>query len=363
MGHIAAAQGAPCPTLVLDGRDLPADREALDAALGVARASLRAAGMGHVLKIALISPSSHPMFDLSYRFVQCIPDPAGERFDHLGSCGHSIVASTLIADQLAWVPRLAPGHRIRVDVVNNNDRVVCEVEEVRRTGGDLTVHFLHEPGIPLPELLITGAPVETLRVGSREHRVSLVSMGNPYVFVRADSLGVHSRAELFADDPGLFEAMVALRHHAAARWGWPATSAFPKIAVVGHLTPGHISVRAVSVPWWHPTLALTGATCLAAAAVVPGTVVHEVAREAGTAAGTAAGQTAAGQLDIETPGGTVAAIPVLRGTADAPHLSWVSVAGKRAHYVGALTVELPERCFPVHSRRKEPKPWRPVVTV
>ncbi|QTR06025.1 hypothetical protein J7S33_06940 [Saccharothrix algeriensis] len=35
---------------------------------------------------------------------------------------------------------------------------------------------------------------------------------------------------------------------------------------------GAVAARAVSVPSWHPTLALTGAVCVAAAAAIPGTV-------------------------------------------------------------------------------------------
>src|SRR5690242_13370945 len=105
IGHIAYAAGSPCPTLVLDARYLPRDDEPMLAALAEARRVLAAAGGGHVLKIALIEPSSHPLFDLDYRFVQALPDGL-DRFDLLGSCGHSILSSITAAAHVGMVPRL-----------------------------------------------------------------------------------------------------------------------------------------------------------------------------------------------------------------------------------------------------------------
>jgi 2-methylaconitate cis-trans-isomerase PrpF len=332
IAYIAAAEGAPCPTLVIDAREVPAGGPTLDAALAASRRQLVAAGYADVLKIALIAPATHPMFDFSYRFVQCVPRGDMEYFDHIGSCGHSIVASTLVANELGWIPQLAPGHRVRVQVENNGDTVVCEVDELHRTGGNVTVHFLHEPAVDPRSFLVTGHPVDTLAVGDTLARISLVSMGNPYVFVRARDLGVRSQDELFADDQTLFEKLVALRRAAGARWGWPPTSAFPKIAAVDHFQPGRIAVRAVSVPTWHPTLALTGATCLAVASAIPGTVTHDIVEEAGCAAEA---------IHIDTPAGVVTGCPNLVGPPGSRQLAWVSVSGKRARHIARLSLTLP----------------------
>jgi 2-methylaconitate cis-trans-isomerase PrpF len=220
---------------------------------------------------------------------------------------------------------------VRVRVDNNGDTVVCEVDEMHRSGGNLTVHFLQEPDVALDRLLPTGAPVDSLTVGSTEYRVSLVDMGNPYVFVRARDLGVHSRDELFADDRQLFEDLVALRRAAAVRWGWPDTSAFPKVAAIEHFTHGQVTVRAVSVPKWHPTLALTGATCLAVATVIPHTIAHEVAVEAGCGAD---------QVRMETPASVITGRPVVVGLPGHQQLSWVSVSGKRARHVARIALDL-----------------------
>jgi hypothetical protein len=160
--------------------------------------------------------------------------------------------------------------------------------------------------------------------------VSLVSMGNPYVFVRARDLGVTSREALFADDPALFQTLVGIKRAAAARWGWPETSAFPKVAALDHFTDGTLTVRAVSVPKWHPTLALTGATCLTVASVIPHTIPHEVARESGCAGA---------RVAMETPNGVVVGSPALSAAEGGLRLAWVSVSGKRARYIERISLD------------------------
>jgi 2-methylaconitate cis-trans-isomerase PrpF len=342
IGHVTVAEGSPCPTLVLDKGMLPQNERELTKVLGTIRDQMRAEGLGHVLKIALISRSEHPLFDLDYHFVQCIPGERGDTFDYLGSCGHSIVASVMVANQMRWITPLTPGNRVRVNVVNNDDNVVCEVDEVDHTGGSLTVHFLQEPMVALKDLLVTGSPVDILEAPSGTYELSLVSMGNPYVFVRAHDLGVHDKDHLFADDQKLFDTLVGIRQAAGQRWGWPSGSAFPKIAAIDSFAPGRISVRAISVPTWHPTLALTGATCLGAASVIPGTVAHKVAGWTGCASG---------PVHIETPTGVTTARPVVHD-ADVPSLSWVSVSGKRGRYMNPVLIEL----FPKQSTR-ESQSW------
>jgi len=69
---------------------------------------------------------------------------------------------------------------------------------------------------------MTGDPVTRLDVGGAAVDVSLVSMGNPYVFVSAEQLGVRTREELFADDPALFATLSRVREAACALLGWGA---------------------------------------------------------------------------------------------------------------------------------------------
>lgn len=330
IGHLAYATGAPCPTLVLDARALPRDDDALFDALTATRRWLAAAGGAHVLKIALVEPSRHPLFDLDYRFVQALPG-GFDRFDPRGSCGHSILASIVSVARTGLVSGPGPGVRHRVYVVNNGDHLVCEVDEVNRDQVEFTVHFVHNPPVPVDSLLLAGEPCTELRVDGATVPVSLVEAGNPYVFVAGATVGVSTRDELHADDPALMARLLRIRAAAAARLGWPPDSVFPKIAVVAPDGPGRLAVRAITVPGWHPTIALTGASCLGAATGIEGTVPWLAAR--------AAGGPADGRIDISTPGGdiTVTAATVARDGVRA--LAWISVGRKVATFHGSFLIE------------------------
>ncbi|MFF9019134.1 PrpF domain-containing protein [Streptomyces eurythermus] len=329
IAYLAQATGAPTPTLVLDAGLVPPDEPDIRAVLTTVRSWLAANGHHDVLKFALVTPSAHPLFDLDYRFVQGLPDGPGH-FDFRGSCGHSILSSVLAADTLGWLPGLAPGSRVRVRVLNNGDHVVCEVDEARRDSGTFTVHFVQDSDRALEDLLLTGRARDLLLTPSGLHEASLVATGNPYVFVDAESLGLASRQELFEAGEETYERLQQIRTAAATTLGWPPESVFPKIAAVGSYEPGRLAVRAISVPSWHPTLALTGATCLAAAAAIPGTVPAGLLERAG-----------AGLDDIvvDTPRSTTRIAASLGTTADARSaLLWVSVGDKHAHLRGPAKI-------------------------
>ncbi|MER5217187.1 PrpF domain-containing protein [Streptomyces sp. NPDC002838] len=326
IGHIAHVEGAPTPTVVLDATRLPGEEAQLRPVLTVAREWLAGNGQAHVLKMALVSPSDHPLFDLDYRFVQALPD-ALDSFDFRGSCGHSILASVVCAEERGWLPRLAPGGRVRVRVLNNGDHVVCEVDEARRRSGSFTVHFLQDAGVRMRDLLLTGRPTDQLLTDSGVYEASLVSMGNPYVFVDARELGITGEQELFGAGDEVYERLLRIREAAADLLHWPRSGAFPKVAALGAYEPGRLTVRAVSVPKWHPSVALTGTICLAAAAGVPGALPARLARQAGLNDSV---------VEIATASGGTAAkafvTPASDGSGDGSDdvLQWVSVSRKLA---------------------------------
>ncbi|MEU9710869.1 PrpF domain-containing protein [Streptomyces sp. NPDC047967] len=325
---LVKATGAPCPTAVLDGRDLPESGPQLLSALAGLRADLTRQGSADVLKNAIVRPSRHPLFDLDYRFVQSLPQ-SHDSFDLRGSCGHSILAAVEAAARTGMIQPLVPGCRVRVNVLNNGDNVVCEAEETFGDGTRFTAHFLCSPPLELPELLMTGEPVTYVPFEDRTVPVSLVSMGNPYAFVDATQLGVDGPNALFGDDPALFDTMTRLRIAVCASQGWDTFGAFPKIAAVLPQDGGGLHVRAVSVPSWHPTVALTGAICLGAAAGITGTVPWSLA-------GSAARDPDA-LLQVRTPGGCVrVAAHSTSGPDGRRELAWVSVAEKQVEYRGLL---------------------------
>ena len=323
---LALAHGAPCPTAVLDGRELPESQSGQLRALTALRGELAARGSADVLKNAIVRPSRHPLFDLDYRFVQSLPE-RHDAFDVRGSCGHSILASVEAAARTGMIQPLVPGCRVRVNVLNNGDNVVCEVEETSTGGTRFTAHFLCSPPRPVAELLLAGQAVTRVSLGGRSVEVSLVSMGNPYILVNAADLGAGDTDALFADDPALFQRMLDLRRAVCAEYGWDAHGAFPKIAALLPEGPQRLAVRAISVPSWHPMVALTGAVCLGAAAEIAGSVPARLLAAAGDGEG---------PLTLRTTGGEIRVAAATEGAPADQHLTWVSVAQKQVDYTGLL---------------------------
>ncbi|WP_331721287.1 PrpF domain-containing protein [Streptomyces sp. NBC_00212] len=347
IAYLAQAVGSPTPTLVIDAGPLPTTEALLRPVLTTVRRWLADHDQAHVLKFALVRPSEHPMFDLDYLFVQGLPD-GPDQFDFAGSCGHSILSSVLAADTLGWLPRLAPGSRARVRVLNNGDHVVCEVDEARRGSGSFTVHFLQPAGTVLQRRLLTGEASDTLVTPAGTYEVSLVTTGNPYVFVDAISLGLTTREALFEAGDDTYRAMLMIREAAIELLGWPKESVFPKIAAVGSYQPGRIAVRAISVPSWHPTLALTGATCLATATAIEGTIPARLLD--------AAADDERHAFTIDTPGGTTHVAASLCSTAHAATLDWVSVSGKHAHLHGPAKIT----SLSDYAYQEEKPAWQPL---
>ena len=329
--HIAYASGSPSRTLVLPMEPQPEDGERI---LAIARECVRRLSrlggeLQDITKIAIVSPSTHPLFDLDYRFVQVLPGPE-PGFDLNGSCGHSVLASALIASRLGWIHPLAPDQRVRVNVLNTGDHLVCEVDESVRDRVSFTTHFLRHPSVALRSLLLDDQPTDRYLYEGGAIRASAVSTGNPYVFIDAHDLGVGRVEELFDDDPGLFRTLSAIRRSAAAVHGFPLDGAFPKIAALLPDGDGRVAVRALSVPSWHPTIALTGAVCLGAAVKIAGTIPHTLAGPA-----TAPGE----PLQIHTSGGTATVRAAVTGNAEDDRLAWVSVPRKDVEFIGSIDID------------------------
>lgn len=325
-GWITYAMGSPCPTLVLlRPTDWPNEHAELTAMLAHTHHTLRARGVASVLKIALVSPSTAPGVDLAYRFVQIVP---GERtrLEFGGSCGHSILSAVLAAARGGLLPRMRAGDRVRVRVLNNEDVVICEALEVGPGGGraSFTVRFRRTAPTRLGSTLVLGEPISAVRSAGTYVPYSLVSLGNPYVFVDARRLGVTTERELFTAGASLFDRLSAIRQAVARRLGWHSP-VFPKIAALLPAARGALAARAISVPSWHPSLALTGATCLAVASAVADTVPARLGVPPG------------GHLTIRTPAGH----SVMRVTTEADRLLEVSVVRKTACLITAF--DLPDR--------------------
>jgi 2-methylaconitate cis-trans-isomerase PrpF len=106
----------------------------------------------------------------------------------------------------------------------------------------------------------------------------MIDAGAPVAVVRAEQIGLTG-----ADDSAAVAARMPffaeLRRSAARAMGLPDDDqSVPKVGVVG---PGdedaEVNARMISMSAPHPAIGLTSAVALAAAATIPGSLVHELA--------------------------------------------------------------------------------------
>ena len=149
--------------------------------------------------------------------------------------------------------------------------------------------------------------------------VSCVDVAVPMVIARAEDFGRSAQEpiEALGADPELMERLrsvwvaAGLAMGLAGRDGRKLTAAdlarsetIPKVCLVGPPAgAGHIAARYFTPQAGHPSMAVSGGCCLAAAALIPGTVAHDVARGL-PAAGADFAEIAVG---IENPAGLLAA--------------------------------------------------------
>jgi hypothetical protein len=305
---ILAALGSPDP----DGRQIDG--------LGGGISSLSKAAI-----VGTAPPGSGA--DVAFRFAQV--EVAEPRVDFTGNCGNISAAIAPFAVESALVPAApdsaADSAAVVVLSLNTGQRFRTRVplsgggydpagdfaiSGVPGTGARLQIEYLDPDGSIGRGALPTGmAREDVLLPGLGPVHISIVDVGNPAVFVSAAALGIPEAATahpaaLDADQAtqGLLEQ---IRCEAAIRIGVAATAgeaarahrSVPKVALVGAPAPygttsgGEVAatevdlvVRLISMGRTHRTLAMTGAMACAAAAIIDGTVVSDVAGGPGSQA-------------------------------------------------------------------------------
>lgn len=314
-------------------------------------------GVSSLSKAMIVGRSRRPGIDLDYTFAQ-VPvmgtDGAGVAVDYSGNCGNlsSGVVPFALAAGLVERPdglqrfalyNLNTGSRVdvRLTVVDGRAAVAGDLAlpGVAGTGSPIELVYPDPGGSRTAGLLPTGSVIDVLRVAAgdgetpggaadaeREVRVSIVDAAIPLVLVPADELGL-TGAETPAELESRSEVMrllERLRRAGAVAAGLcddagKAPLAVPKVVVVappadaalldGSTQPAagvDVLARTLSMGRAHGAVPGTGAMCLAAAALVAGTVVHEAA-----ATTAALASPANGKLRIGTPSGAVTAAAVL----------------------------------------------------
>lgn len=264
-------------------------------------------------KVAIIKKSDRPDADVDYTFAQVSVDKP--LVSYKGNCGNissgvgpfAIEKGLIEAKDGVTPVRIYNTNTDKIiiaDVHTENGQVVYDgdfaIAGVPGTASPIKLKFVEPAGTLGHGLLPTGNAVDILEVpGYGKVEASIVDAANPLVFVKARDLGLTGRElpeELNANAEKL-DLLEAVRGLAAVKLGliedytrsaWE-TPGIPKMTFVeeaeAYETSDGASVekasvdllsRMMSMQKAHPSYAMTGAMCTAAAAVVPGSVVNQV---------------------------------------------------------------------------------------
>ena len=264
-------------------------------------------------KVAIIKKSSNPEADVDYTFAQVSVDKP--LVSYKGNCGNISSGVGPFAIEKGLVE--AKDGTTSVRIFNTNTQKIIEAD-VKTPGGEVAysgdfaiagvpgtaspvkLKFVRPSGTLGKGLLPTGNVVDTLDVpGFGSVDVSIVDAANPLVFVKAADIGLTGKElpdELNAK-PDMLDLFEKIRGLAAQRLGlindytksaWE-TPGIPKMTFVANpdnyttsdgkeIAKENIDLlsRMMSMQKPHPSYAMTGAMCTAAAAVTPGSIVNQV---------------------------------------------------------------------------------------
>jgi 2-methylaconitate cis-trans-isomerase PrpF len=258
-------------------------------------------------KAAIIARSRRPDADVDYT-VGYVGIDKGV-VDYQGNCGNISLAVGPFAVDEGLVAAVEPITRVRIfntntskileaEVPVRDGRAVVEgdyvVDGIPGSGARVVVNFVNSAGSKTGKLLPTGRVVDSLRLDDgRTIRCSIVDAAAPAIFVQAKEIGL-TGTELPEDtrtNPQILKTMEEIRAKAAVMMNLPLSPGVPKVALVSPPTPYKTSTgkiidpsdcdllaRTKALAVMHKAYAITGGICVSAAALIEGTVVHEVAR-------------------------------------------------------------------------------------
>jgi 2-methylaconitate cis-trans-isomerase PrpF len=268
-------------------------------------------------KVAIIGPPSREDADVDYTFGQVLIDRPEVLFQ--GNCGNISSAVGPFAIDESLVRSKEPITTVRIHNTNTRKILVSEVPVsdgkasvegdfsipgVPGTGAMITVDFANTAGSATGKLLPTGSVIDTLEIeGIGEIEVSVVDASNPVVFVLAEDIGAtgkEHRLEINSDKT-LMDKLEKIRAAGAEAAGivknrnlaLKESPVVPQIAFVRSpidytdyasgkvLKAEKVSFlsRIIFTQMAVETYTGTGSICTSAAAMIPGTLVNQVASQ------------------------------------------------------------------------------------
>lgn len=303
----------------LNRADLPEDREKL------ARVLVAMVGSGHPLnidgigggnavttKVAMLSSSDDDWADIDYFFAQVSVDD--RRVDFKPTCGNILSGVGPAAIEMGLMPAASDETIVKIRAVNTGARVVATVQTpggmvaydgsaaidgVPGTSAPVALQFMDTIGGATGAFLPTGNLIDTFK----GVQVTCMDVAMPMVIAKAESFGLtgYETAEALNENSEFFAAMEAVRIEAGEAMGITdvASSVTPKFGLLAPAREGGTVATRYFIPWKaHPTMAVTGAQCLASCVLTPGTVADGMAARSNDRPTTVTLEHASGQIDV-----------------------------------------------------------------
>lgn len=273
--------------------DLPEDRDLLSQVL------IAAVGAGHPLnidglgggnavttKVAMLSRSERADCDIDYFFAQVAVEKL--EVDYRPTCGNILCGVGPAALEMGLIAATGPETRVRIHAVNTGaviEALVQTPEGAVEYEGETRIAGV--PGSAAPVRLsfmetvgsVTGAllPTGNLRDVIDGVEVTCMDVAMPVMMARADAFGLtgYETQKELDENRAFFERAEAIRLKAGELMGLGdvSQSVTPKITLLAEPRDGGSISARYFMPWsCHPSMAVTGAQCIAACAITPGTV-------------------------------------------------------------------------------------------
>ena len=273
--------------------DLPNDLDSLSEIL------VATVGAGHPLnidgvgggnavttKVAMLSKSDDDWADVDYFFAQvAVLEPL---VDYKPTCGNILSGVGPAALEMGLVKATGDETVINIRAVNTGARVQAKVKTpqgqltyagdaaiagVPGTAAPIELTFLDVAGSATGAMLPTGNARDVID----GIEVTCMDVAMPVVMARAEDLGItgYESAEELDADTEFFARMERIRLKAGELMGMGdvTKSVTPKFAVLAKPRNGGTITARYFMPWkTHPTMAVTGAQCIASCALQPGSV-------------------------------------------------------------------------------------------
>lgn len=272
-------------------------------------------GLSSLSKVCVVGPSTRTDADIDYTFGQVSVKSAA--VDYSANCGNMSSAMGPFAVSEGFVQAPADGEAVvRIHNTNTGKIIVARfpmsggeveidgemaIDGVGGQGAPVRLEFIDPGGTRTGRLLPTGRPRDCLDIaGLGLVEASLVDAANPCVFVTAAALGKDGTEmpEALEGDVLFLDRMEAIRCAASVAMGLaPDVTAaalipsVPKVAMIvapramttlsgRQLEAADMSlgIRMISIGQPHRAVPITGATCLAIAVRIAGSLPHLLAR-------------------------------------------------------------------------------------